>query len=90
LTPEEFIGPDVKLASGVSNEEGICWFQSAGEELPGVNPGIFRIEVSKTDAGGKELLPARYNTNTTLGADTGDGSSSLQEGSAIILNLSFR
>jgi hypothetical protein len=74
LVSEKFLGPAVKPVSGVTDETGFCSLKVEGNEMPGVQPGIFRIEISKRGSDGKERVPARYNTNTTLGADTGTGS----------------
>jgi hypothetical protein len=69
--PERFMGPSVKPARGVTDESGACLLAVEGEEIEGVHCGIFRIEVSKPDANGKETIPARYNSASTLGVDTG-------------------
>jgi hypothetical protein len=39
--------------------------------LPGVPYGFYRIQVSRKDAEGKETIPARYNSETTLGQEVG-------------------
>lgn len=69
FTPEKFLGPNVKTASGVTDATGFAKLQIAGEELSGVHCGFFRVEISKKDAGGKETLPARYNSQTVLGQE---------------------
>jgi hypothetical protein len=69
LTPETFLGSGFKPASGVSDARGTVRLRTEGEEVPGVQCGFFRITVSKTDAGGRELIPARYNRQTTLGQE---------------------
>lgn len=69
LVPENFMGPAVKAAKGTTGADGACSFQTDGAEVGGVQCGVFRIELSKKDAGGKETLPARYNANTTLGVE---------------------
>jgi hypothetical protein len=69
LVPEPFMGDAIKPASGVSGPDGSVGFQTPGAPAPGVNPGFFRIEASKKDAAGTETLPARFNSNTTLGVE---------------------
>ena len=69
LTPEKFLGPSHKPATGTTNPDG---FVSLTPEGPGqgfVAYGFYRIEVSKKSAGGKEMIPARYNTQSTLGKE---------------------
>ena len=70
LVPDP-IFENLEPASGVTDESGIVDFQIDGEELPGVRPGLYRIEVSKKNENGKELMPAKYNTNTELGIEIG-------------------
>jgi hypothetical protein len=73
LVPEKFLGSAFKAASGISDERGNVSFKTEGYDLPGAPCGLFRIEVSKKDASGKELIPARYNTQTTLGCEIVSG-----------------
>jgi hypothetical protein len=71
LVPERFLGDEVKPASGVTDARGVANVATEGVEVPGVACAMFRIHVSKKDTGGRETLPARYNQNTTLGAEVG-------------------
>ncbi len=71
FVPERFLGEQIKPATGTTNARGKAVMKTEGEELPGVLFGFYRIQVSKKDAGGKEKLPARYNTATTLGREVG-------------------
>jgi hypothetical protein len=70
LTPEKFIASAVQPASGVTTQEGVGFFQ-VSQDLPGVQPGIYRLEVYRPAADGKEAIPARYNAETILGVDAG-------------------
>jgi hypothetical protein len=65
LTPEKFMGPSFKPATGTTQSTGTTMLQIDGQAA--VPYGYYRIEVSKKDVGGKEMIPARYNTQTTLG-----------------------
>jgi hypothetical protein len=67
LTPEKFMGPTFKPATGTTQETGTTMMQIDGQAA--VPYGYYRVEVSKKDSGGKELIPARYNTQTTLGRE---------------------
>jgi hypothetical protein len=89
LVPESFLGSAVKPAQGKTNAGGACvQFHTEGAAFPGVHPGVFRIVVSKKDAGGKELVPAKYNTQTTLGVEARSGNPAVANG--LELNLSSR
>jgi hypothetical protein len=67
--PEKFMGPSLRPASGVSDERGGVTLKVPGEKINGVQPGLYRVEISKKNAGGQELIPACYNQETTLGAE---------------------
>src|SRR5262245_41044001 len=70
LTPEKFIASAVQPAAGTTTPEGVGFFQ-VSQDLPGVQPGIYRLEVYRPTADGKETIPARYNVETILGVDAG-------------------
>lgn len=69
LVPETFLAGVVKPATGVSDDSGQVTFQVEGLDVPGVQPGIYRVEVSLKDDKGEELLPACYNKQTVLGQE---------------------
>jgi len=67
FVPEAFMGSAFKPSTGVSDEEGHVDLQTDGMDVPGLYCGLYRVTVSKPNAQGKETIPARYNTQTTLG-----------------------
>jgi hypothetical protein len=69
LVPEKFLGPEIEPASGVSDATGSVSLRVKDHPVPGARWGYYRIEVSKKNAAGTEMLPARYNAKTTLGAE---------------------
>jgi hypothetical protein len=71
LTPEKFLGDAVKPASATTDTRGMATPTAAGAVALGVACGMYRVEVSKKDTAGKELLPPRYNQLTTLGVEIG-------------------
>jgi EF hand len=66
LVPEKFMGSSVKSASTVTDEMGAGYFKIEGSEDVQVPLGYYRVQVSK-NAQGREAIPAKYNTQTTLG-----------------------
>jgi hypothetical protein len=89
LVPESFMGSGFKPAHGKTNAGGACVeFRTEGAAYPGIHPGVFRIVVSKKDASGKETIPARYNTETTLGVEARTGNPAVASG--LELQLSSR
>jgi len=66
FVPESFMGNTIKEATGKTGAEGsVTTFTSDGKQYPGLQPGLYRIKVT---ADGKNV-PARYNSQTTLGAE---------------------
>jgi len=82
--PEKFMGSSIRPASGTSDEHGAVALVVAGERLPGVQPGLYRVEISKKDAGGQEMIPARYNQNTSLGIEVTPRKKSRGAGGGVI------
>jgi hypothetical protein len=80
LVPEEFLGSDHKPAKATTDPGGDFRLKTAGINSIGAQPGIYRIQISKKDASGKESIPARYNSETTLGVELGNGSSVTNSG----------
>jgi hypothetical protein len=69
FVPEKFMSSSIKSASGVSDQSGEVTLTAEGERLPGVQPGFYRVQVSKKNASGVETIPARYNQDTILGTE---------------------
>jgi hypothetical protein len=84
--PEAFLGSTFKQATGVTNESGKAAMAVKESNLFGVPAGLYRIEVSKKDASDREMLPARYNAQTTLGQEVAPD----LPGSGITLRLGSR
>ena len=72
--PEEFLGDVIHLATGETDAEGYTPMSMAEEDMPhenvrsGVGPGLYLVRISK-EVNGKEIVPAKYNTETTLGIE---------------------
>ena len=54
---------------GTTDAQGYVNLQAEAIDAPGMHCGLYRVEISKKDAGGQETLLARYNTQTTLGQE---------------------
>lgn len=68
--PESFLGNSLKTAKGVTRGSGSAAVEiSRDPDESGIQLGYYRIEVTKPDASGKESIPARFNTETELGAE---------------------
>ncbi len=82
--PEKFVGPNVAPAQGKTDATGVAVISGPGIEkngfkYTGVNSGFYRIEVTKLE-GGKQIVPERYNTKSTLGTEVAMGNDVLLTG----------
>lgn len=72
--PEPFLGEVLHPASGETDFDGFASMSMAPEHMPhenvraGVSPGLYLVRISKI-VNDKELVPAKYNTETTLGVE---------------------
>jgi hypothetical protein len=64
--PERFLGPNIKPARGTTDTRGRAQMQMEGAKIPGCQIGLYRVRISKMEAG-KETIPPCYNTQTILG-----------------------
>ena len=70
--PEPFLGGGFHVAQGTTNKVGQVMFTTNTEfGFPGLYLGFYRVRVTK-NAGSKELIPAKYNTETELGCEVAD------------------
>ena len=94
--PEKFMGSAIRPASGVSDKTGEVTPKVEGQKLPGVQPGFYRVQVSKKSGSGQETIAARYNENTTLGTEVsprrkrGDRKAAFTDDDAGIFRLSSK
>ena len=68
FVPEKFLGDEIKTASGKTNSRGraaLSVATSSRADPPGVALGLYRVEISKAG----ESIPAKYNSETTLGQE---------------------
>lgn len=70
LVPEDFMGGKMQSAEGTTDSGGCTMLAIPGSPYPGVNCGLYRVQITGNGVNGRPL-PARYNTETTLGAAVG-------------------
>lgn len=70
LVPESFMGHEMKAAEGTTDADGIAQVTIPGGRYPGVNCGVYRVEITGTGNDGRPL-PERYNSTSTLGVAVG-------------------
>ena len=71
FTPESFLGDAFTASEGVTNEQGRTTMTGVDSLFPGIYLGFYRVTFSK-EKGGKESLPAKFNTETTVGYEATD------------------
>lgn len=78
--PEKFLGENVKAATGTTDKNGVVNLTIPVEkgEPGGVACGLYLVWVSK-EVGGKESIPAKFNTETTLGKEVAQDAEGMQE-----------
>jgi hypothetical protein len=77
--PEPFLGTALKTATGTTDALGVTMLRVEGSDLPGMSPGMYRVEISKP-TGGADAIPAAYREKTTLGAEVANDLESLSSG----------
>ena len=71
LEPEPFMGDAIKTLTDVTNQHGDATLTGHNPDFDGIFLGYYRVRISKRE-NGKELLPARYNSETELGYEAAD------------------
>jgi hypothetical protein len=89
LVPEKLMGSSVKSASAVTDEAGTGVFQTGGDTGEPIAPGYYRVRVSK-NVQGREVIPARYNTQTGLGQEVVPGAEGRGSSLTVRLRLTSR
>jgi hypothetical protein len=72
FVPEKFLGGNLPTGSGTTADSGGASISAPYPGDPGVRglpPGFYRVEITKDG----ENIPAKYNTETTLGAEVYGG-----------------
>ena len=79
LVPESFMGDVIELATGKSSGSGKVRLDIGGQPVPAVRIGMYRVEVTSPSA----QIPARYNTQTTLGIEIAPITNRKQSGGVV-------
>jgi hypothetical protein len=62
---ESFLPPSVRTCRGVTDEQGIAIVGIPDADPPGAHPGFYKVKITHETID----VPARYNTETTLGVE---------------------
>lgn len=83
--PEEFLGNAFRPAEAVTDHYGVANMVHAPEDRPdpefpqGVRVGLYRVEIRK-EANGEEMVPPKYNEETTLGQEVAADAAGMSQG----------
>src|SRR5207248_1995275 len=77
--PEPFLGVSYVKITGTTGDSGIVNMILDPNDRPGVPPGLYKIRISK-QINGKEVVPPKYNTDTTLGIEVASDNMDLVTG----------
>ncbi len=69
LVPEAFMKSVAQPATGVTDASGVAMPSVNDTDPKGVWFGLYRIELSKKDASGHEVVPPEFNKKTRLGQE---------------------
>lgn len=66
FVPEKFLGGEIPTCTGETESNGTAVMTVPNSDAPGIPCGFYRVEVRSADP---KLVPEKYNTATTLGAE---------------------
>jgi hypothetical protein len=72
LVPEAFMSAKMQAAEATTDASGMATPSIPGGRYPGVNCGVYRVEITGSLPDGKPI-PAKYNSSTSLGLAVGNG-----------------
>lgn len=76
--PEAFLGDDFQVVEGPTSTWGNVKFNTLpGMPIPGLPPGLYRVRITKI-VDGEQIIPAKYNEQTTLGQEIANGAKGME------------
>ena len=82
FVPEEFLGSEVKACLGTTDQYGVAILSVPEDQRlkpddpPGAACGLYLVQITAPDGS----IPAKYNTETTLGQEVALDADGIQEG----------
>jgi hypothetical protein len=74
--PEKFLGENVKVCQGTTDQTGMVSMKIPGSDLPGVAPGLYLVKITSAQV---KLSPA-YNDQTVLGLEVSNLAKNIEQG----------
>ena len=82
--PEPFLGASYHTHQGQTNAAGRADLEPEMKGYPGIYVGLYRVRISKKE-NGKEIIPARYNTETELAREVATNVRDMRGSSMFVL-----
>ncbi|MEO1990742.1 MAG: hypothetical protein ABGW78_02330 [Pirellulales bacterium] len=83
LMPEAFMGQGYEIATGTTSQSGHTVLSTpsiASSGFSGIYFGVYRLDVSKKNTRGEELVPAHYNSASQIGQEIAPDLTNLERG----------
>lgn len=77
--PEPFMGNMIEPATGLTNDSGMASVH-INDDLGNIQPGFYKVRISRESKSGKETVKKKYNEETVLGQEVTSGSIQLSQG----------
>ena len=77
--PEPFMADMIEPASGKTREGGMATIH-VDDDLGNIQPGFYKVRISRPTGSGKETIKKKYNSETVLGQEITSGSIQLSQG----------
>jgi len=84
LEPESFLGDQLRPATGITDQSGFAYLSMATDDgstsaFSGVQCGLYKVRITQA-TGGKQTIPAKYNTDTQLGLEVAPDARYVRDG----------
>ena len=79
FVPEPFMESMIESAAGQTNPNGEAII-NIDDQFGGIQPGFYKVKISRKSASGKESIKAKFNEETILGQEITSGSIALSQG----------
>lgn len=85
FVPEPFMENMIEAAAGQTNPNGEAII-NIDDQFGGIQPGFYKVEISRTSPSGKESIKKKFNEETILGQEVTSGSIALSQGLVFQVN----
>lgn len=84
--PESYLGEEIQAAVGETDAGGMAVPSIPDADPPGIAPGLYLVRIS-LKKNGQEMIPPKYNSETTLGQEASQDAFGMEQG--VVFDLDF-